>query len=96
MYELGHGLGIGWLDDKGSGHIAECYSGSFCVGQFGVGGGNDETREEVVFPNSQNPDSVWSIMAPTGRPDSLDGDRFVFSIEELFTVDFEDIPSKND
>jgi len=96
MHELGHGLGVGWLDDKGPGHIAECYSGDFCVGQFGVGGGDDETPEEVVFPNSQNPDSVWSIMAPTDRPDSLGGDRFVFSIEELLTVDFESIPSTDD
>ena len=93
MHELGHALGVGWLDDKGPGHIAECYSGDFCVGQYSVGGSDDETPEEVVFPNSQNPDSGWSIMAPTDRPDSLGGDRFVFSIEELLTVDFESIPS---
>jgi hypothetical protein len=47
MHELGHGLGVGWPNDKGPGHIAECYSGDFCVGQFGVGGGDDETPETV-------------------------------------------------
>ncbi len=55
MSELGRGLGAGWLDDKGSGHIAECYSGDFCAGQFGVGGGDDETSETVdLAPKNPN------------------------------------------
>ena len=99
MHELGHSLGVGWLDDKGPGHIAECYSGDFCVGQFGVGGGDDETPETVdLAPNNPNSGTTnqWSIMSTTGRPNTVVTVYYGFSLEELMTIDFRDIPSTND
>ncbi|WEL22833.1 hypothetical protein [Halorhabdus sp. BNX81] len=98
MHELGHALSIGWLDDKGPGHIAECYSGGSCYGEFGVGGGDDETPEEVDRQPGQ-PGGIsddWSVMSSTAEPERMDRRRFAFSLEELFTVDFSDIPSKNE
>jgi len=35
-------------------------------------------------------------MTRTGRADRLAGDRFAFTIEEISTVNFEDIPEAND
>lgn len=98
MHELDHALSIGWADDKGPGHIAECYSGQRCVegsivGQIGVGGGMDETPEFLVPPGSGPSLKVWSIMALTNDPLPMNGPRFAFSLEELSTVDFTDIPS---
>ena len=86
-----HPLGVGWVDDKGPGHIAECYSGSFCQGQFGVGGGLDKTPEDVTL--GSNPQNDWSIMAPTNDPVPLVNTMYGYSIEELLTIDFEDVPS---
>lgn len=97
-HELGHGLSIGWADDKGAPglpHVAECYSGQDCVGQMGVGGGRDETLERVLLPGQSRPVEVWSIMSRTDQPDAIGRLRFLFSIEELSTVDFEDIPASN-
>jgi len=94
MHELGHGLGVGWLDDKGPGHIAECYSGDICVGKFGVDGGDDETPENVILGN--NPQDDWSVMAPTNDPVPFVNTRYGYSIEELLAIDFEDIPSTDD
>jgi len=94
MHELSRGLGISWLDDNGPSHIAECYSGSFCVGQFGVGGGSDETPEEVILGGNTQDD--WSLMAPTNDPVPTVNDMYGYSIEELLTIDFEDIPSIDD
>ncbi|MFC7193979.1 hypothetical protein ACFQL4_03845 [Halosimplex aquaticum] len=96
MHELGHGLGIGWLDDKGSGHIAECYSGDFCVGQFGVGGGDDETPERIEIPGRGIQTAEWSIMGETGDPIGSPFETYRYSIEELLTIDFNDVPSTDD
>jgi len=86
-----HPLGVGWLDDKGPGHIAECYSGEDCVGKFGVGDGNDKTVETVVILGSTT--QVWSIMARTRGPIASNEKMYRYSIEELLTIDFEDVPS---
>ncbi|QLH81749.1 hypothetical protein [Halosimplex pelagicum] len=94
MSELSRGLGAGWLDNKGSGHIAECYSGQDCAGQFGVGDGNDNTNETVVLSGSTT--QVWSIMARTGGPRASSLKMYRYSIEELLTIDFEDVPSTNE
>ncbi|QLH81747.1 hypothetical protein [Halosimplex pelagicum] len=96
MHELGHGLGIGWLDDKGPGHIAECYSGDFCVGQFGVGGGDDETPERIEIPGRGIQTAEWSIMGETGDPIGSPFETYRYSIEELLTIDFNDVPSTDD
>ena len=93
MHELGHSLGVSWLDDKGPGHIAECYSGDFCVGQFGVGGGNDETPERIEIPGSSTQTAEWNIMGETGDPIGSPSETYRYSIEELLTIDFDEIPS---
>jgi len=104
MHELSHALSIGWNDDKdaaGFEAVGECYSGQDCVGPFDVGpfrfvGGNDQTPENVVLPSDTTSSQVWSIMARTNEPAPLNGNRFAFSIEELSTVDFEDIPATDE
>jgi len=95
LHEVGHGLSIGWLDDKGPGHVDECYSGSRCVGRsiagIDVGGGTDETPEEVGVGRTD-----WSIMTDGTTMEDFGNNRFAFSIEEISTVDIEDVPSRND
>ncbi|WP_008527821.1 hypothetical protein [Halorhabdus tiamatea] len=96
MHELGHALSIGWLHDKGDGHIAECYSGSDCVngsiaGVKLVGGGEDETPEYI----SGFDEPEWSIMTD-GYSAAMMGRRLAYSIEELTTVDLKDVPSIDD
>jgi hypothetical protein len=88
--EIGHTLSADLFYEKSLGHIAECYSGDFCVGQFGVGGGDDETPETVdLAPNNPN-------MSTTGSPNTVVTVHYGFSLEELMTIDFRDIPSTND
>jgi len=99
MHELGHALSIGWLDDKGDGHIAECYSGSDCVkgsiaGVKLVGGGEDETPEYVTSLTPTRAD--WSIMTDGYDAEMLSHERLLYSIEELLTVDTEEVPSRDD
>ena len=66
----------------------------YLVGEFGVGGGDDETPEDVILGN--NPQDDWSIMAPTNNPVPFVNTRYGYSIEELLTIDFEDVPSIDD
>ena len=93
MHEVGHALSIGYLDDRDKYHIfpnvVECYSGQDCVED----GTYDSTPEEIILPNRGATD-VWSIMA--GSPKSIRNSRFAFSIEEVATVDVEDIPTVKD
>lgn len=94
LHELGHALSIGWADDKGPGHVAECYSGEFCqegslVG-LKVGGGNDPTPENIA-----GQDQVWSIMSGSQAERSA-GNYLAYSIEEMSTADIEDVPSRDD
>lgn len=99
MHELGHALRSGWAEEKSAPllpHVAECYSGEDCIGAFGVvGGGEDETLEWVLLPGTSQSVRRWSIMGRTDRPDPINMNRFVYSIEELSTVDFKDIPTAN-
>ncbi|PSP83726.1 hypothetical protein BRC96_07875 [Halobacteriales archaeon QS_6_64_34] len=86
MEELGHGLGAGYADDQAF-QVGECYSGGTC---YGPGPGSDQTPEAV----SGSTFGGWSVMAE--RPELFGLDRTAFSIEELTTLDFEDIPSVED
>ncbi|WP_159076988.1 VWA domain-containing protein [Halococcoides cellulosivorans] len=92
MEEIGHGLSAGWLDDKLL-KIGECYSGDFCygIGPGGrvTGGGDDLTVEAIE--GSKNGD--WPVM---GRADYFGSERTAFSIEELVTIDFKGIPTKDE
>ena len=100
MHELGHALSIGWLDDKGDGHIAECYSGSDCVegsivGVKLVGGGDDETPEYIDIIGGERT-AEWSLMTDGSDAEMLSHERLLYSIEEILTADTEDIPSRDD
>jgi hypothetical protein len=86
MEEFGHALGAGYADDQAL-RVGERYSGGRC---YGPGPGTDQTPEYATAERN----GEWSVM-------SLDPDRFgtyrtAFSIEELSTSDFEDIPSVDD
>jgi hypothetical protein len=99
MHETGHALGVGWADDTaisiplvGDGLIPkgfEVYSGDIDGDAFEP----DETPERAVGRNPK-----WSIMmsgtannlAATASPQP----RLAYSIEELSTIDFEDVPSR--
>jgi hypothetical protein len=84
----GNELGAGYADDQLLG-FGECYSGGDCRGDIVVTT-SDQTPERVAeFGNDE-----WSVMAV--RPDEAGTYRIVFSIEELSTTDFEDIPSVDD
>ncbi len=96
LHELGHGWGAGWLDDKGAGNIAECYSGVDCVegsiiGVTFVGGGQDETPEDVNLGSLD-----WSIMTRGDWARIFSHGRLSFSIEEISTIDTTDVPSRHD
>ena len=84
---IGHDLDAGYADGQASGY-GKCYSGGPC---YGPGPGTDQTPE---FTSEFSSDD-WSVM---GEADYVASDeqRTVFSIEELSTVDFEDIPSVDD
>ena len=98
MHETGHALSIGWLDDMSMAvggavapHGREVYSGDV----QGKVGPPDETPEHVVFPGSR--ERWWSLMQSGTARDISDQQlpRYAYSIEELMTIDFEEIPSKN-
>ncbi|PSP47031.1 hypothetical protein BRC69_01820, partial [Halobacteriales archaeon QH_6_66_25] len=99
MHETGHALGVGWADDTaisiplvGDGLIPkgfEVYSGDVDGDAFEP----DETPERAVGPSPE-----WSIMR-SGTADNLAATaspqpRLAYSIEELSTIDFEDVPSR--
>lgn len=103
MHEVGHVLGIGWADDAPlpipvAGNVVnrglEVSSGN---GDPDRTGGVDLTNETIRI--NSIPQQQWSIMSTISR----DTRKFasanssfpivVFSIEELSTVDFEEIPS---
>jgi hypothetical protein len=98
MHELGHALGVGWADDTAlpiplvGNEIAakgfEVYSND----EDGVGFGSDETIERIPGLALD-----WSIMGLGSAEDTGAGPRPVlaYSIEELSTIDFENIPSKD-
>jgi hypothetical protein len=69
--------------------FGECYSGGDCYGEF-VGTTRDQTPEYAT----QDDDAVWSVMSTD--PETFGEFRTAFSIEELSTVDFDDIPSVDD
>jgi len=104
MHELGHALSIGWADDRpipilGSGvgeQAFEVYSGNT---NPTITGGIDATPERVIV-NPPTTDRGWSVMS-RGTADQLPttgtiSPRLGFSIEEVSTVDFEEIPSISD
>jgi len=108
MHELGHALSIGWRDDApipGLGAIVgqnayEVYSGNT---DPDLTGGVDETPERINIRTSPNPIQEWSVMrSGTARdirsftPYSPNAPTLLFGIEEMSTVDFEDIPSRSD
>jgi hypothetical protein len=58
------------------------------------GGGPDETPEEAILGGNTQED--WSLKTPTNDPVPTVNDMYGYRIEELLTIDFEDIPSTND
>ena len=91
--EIGYTLSADLFYEKDLGHIAECYSEDFCVGQCGVGGGDDETPERIEIPGSSTQTAEWSMMGETGDPIGSHSETYRYSIEELLTIDFDEIPS---
>ena len=101
MHELGHALGVGWADDTaisiplvGDGLIPkgyEVYSNDE-DDEDGDGFEPDETIERIPGLALD-----WSIMGLGSAEDTGAGPRPVlaYSIEELSTIDFENIPSKD-
>ena len=87
IIELVNGLGAGYADDQAF-QVGECYSGGRC---YGPGPGTDQTPEAV----DGNPDGTWPVMGDAEYIDYSES-RTAFSIEELSTIDFEDIPSVDD
>ncbi|WP_254766184.1 hypothetical protein [Salinilacihabitans rarus] len=96
MHEAGHVLGVGWADDTaievaGIGVVPkgmEVYSGD-------INGNNFEPDETPEYANGPNP--RWSIMRAGTANDLGTGPtpRLAFSLEELSTIDFEDVPSRD-
>ena len=101
MHETGHALGVGWADDTaisiplvGDGLIPkgyEVYSNDE-DDEDGDGFESDETIERIPGLELD-----WSIMGLGSAEDTGAGLRPVlaYSIEELSTIDFENIPSKD-
>ncbi|GGK83709.1 hypothetical protein GCM10009067_39810 [Haloarcula sebkhae] len=88
MHEMGHVLGAGTADDNAA-RIGECYSGRDCVIDTSITGGVDKTPERVsIFGGPE-----WPVM---GDSRYIDTARAGFSIEELSTIDMEDLPSTDD
>ncbi|WP_242401899.1 hypothetical protein [Halorhabdus tiamatea] len=111
MHELGHAFSIGWADDAPiptigglvGEHAYEVYSGN--IGMPNRAGGIDPTPENVSLPNSSvaSPTYPWWSLMKFGPAFDTTGVRHPgeipvlhFSLEELSTVDFEAIPSKED
>jgi hypothetical protein len=86
IIELVNGLGAGYADDQAF-QVGECYSGGRC---YGPGPGTDQTPEYIAQSN----DPIWSTMSVD--PETYGAYRISFSIEELATTDFNDIPSVDD
>lgn len=84
VHEVGHLLGAGRNDDGSVAGIIpkEAYSGS----------GNDDTPENVRLSSTV---PTWSVMSSGWNPPvndpPMDGDYIAFSIEELFTIEFDEI-----
>ena len=77
-------LAAGTADDHTL-KIGECYSGGDC---YGWGPGQDQTPENVTRYNN----GKWPVM---GDARYVGPHRTAFSIEELLTVDFNDISLVN-
>lgn len=93
MHELGHALGAGWADDT-----AIPWFGFACPKCFEMYSGDIEGRvfEPDETPERVNGDIEWSIMR-AGDANDYASDlppRLAYSIEELSTMDFEEIPSQ--
>jgi hypothetical protein len=96
MHELGHALGIGWADDTAPPWIGavtaeqgmEVYSGDINGDHF------DEDTTPEYLPIGPR----WSIMraGPAYNWGSSSDLRLAYSLEELSTSDFEEIPSVED
>jgi len=108
MHELGHALSIGWRDDAPIPRLGaivgqnayEVYSGN--RNNPSLAGGLDSTPENLRVSGTRQT-TRWSVMRAGTAPRQS---RYIninpkapilpFSVEELSTVDFEDIPSKSD
>ncbi|WEL22836.1 hypothetical protein [Halorhabdus sp. BNX81] len=109
--ELGHTLLTGWADDTSvpipilgdfiGSDAYDVYSGN--LGHPEWAGGIDPTPENVSLPNPTPTPTYpwWNVMK---REEAFDSGRIGhpdqfpllhFSIEELSTVDFEEIPSRD-
>ena len=91
---IGHTLVAG-LTDNHTLWICECYSGSDCVegsivGFKLVGGGAEYVKS--LTPTRED----WSIMTDGSDAEMLSHERLLYSIEEILTVDTEDVPSRDD
>lgn len=90
IHEMGHAIGAGYADDEFA-TLGECYSGGDCAAK-GVDVQVDQTPEQIRLRGGIS--TRWSIMFQSGTPRQKE--RFAFSIEEISTVDFNDIPSKDE
>jgi hypothetical protein len=99
MHEIGHALSVGWADDKPIPTLPdqigpkafEVYSGI----ETDDAGGIDESPEPI-----ESGEQEWSIMM-SGRATRFDGGQsphpiLVLSLEEIATIDLEDVPSKSE
>ena len=92
MHEIGHAMSAGWVDDEvqsNRDYLPECYSGGPCID-----GGEDPTAEMFLTPTGKTKE--WSVMAIGFEADSTSGNRVRLSIEELVTLELEDVPTKED
>jgi len=104
MHEIGHALSIGWADDAplpGIGsvhgeHAYEVYSGN---DGSSIAGGVDETPEYLAVdgPVARDHQSIMARgYAVNPRGAETETPRLVFSIQELSTVDLNQIPSRSE
>ena len=98
MHELGHALGVGWADDTaisiplvGDGLIPKGYE-VYSNDEDGDGFESDETIEDLPGLIDR-----WSIMGLGDAEDVGTGPMplLAYSIEELSTIEFDTIPSKD-
>ena len=89
-HEVDHLLNAGFADD---GDFGEIYSGYDSNGFR-----NDPTKETVVISGSKTEE--WSLVADGWRPEfkeePMNNEYMAFSIEELVTIDTDDISSKEE
>jgi len=86
VHEVGHLFDAGFNDETGP--MGEVYSGD----------SSDGTLEFIELPSGSSP-RTWSVMASGWQQfygsNPMNGNYVAFSVEELFTVDLEDVDSRD-